>query len=454
MTSPNSSASPSAFDSRLSRLPFFYGWVVVASAFITMGIGVNVRTSFSLLFPSILSEFGWDRATTAAAFSIGFASAGAFSPIVGRVIQRLAPRYVFSLAAIIVAAGMVLTTFITQPWHAYISLGFMVVGVSVVLSYVGHSMVLPNWFTRKRGFAIGLAFSGVGIGSIMFLPLVQQFIDQEGWRYACWAMAAMMVAIVVPINLMFQRFQPQDMGLSPDGDIPGDEIEAGARPVYDNVVNKEWAGTEWTLALAIRTRQFWWFCLSFFMGLYIWYGVLVHQTKYLVDIGISATEAAFVLGLVGFAGVMGQILLGYISDRVGRELMWSLSALGFGFCYLLLLLMKDNPAPVLIYLMAISQGLLGYGMASVYGAMPADVFQGRNYGVIFGTLSLAALSGGAFGPWAMGYMYDQYGNYDMAFLSGIGAMAISIGAVWMAAPRKIRLVAGQAEKRHKAQASS
>lgn len=454
MTSSNLSPSLSAFDSRLSRLPFFYGWVVVCVAFITMGVGVNVRTSFSLLFPSILSEFGWDRATTAAAFSIGFASAGAFSPIVGKVIQKLAPRYVFSLAAICVAAGMVLTTYITLPWHAYISLGFMVVGVSVVLSYVGHSMVLPNWFIRKRGFAIGLAFSGVGIGSIAIMPLVQQIIDQDGWRYACWTMAVLLIVVVVPLNLLFQRFQPADLGALPDGDVAGSAQQAGQGQVYDNVVDENWVATEWTLTTAIRMPQFWWLCLTFFMGLYIWYGVLVHQTKYLVEIGVSATEAAFVLGLVGFAGVIGQILLGYVSDRIGREWIWSLSALGFGICYVLLLLMKDNPEPVLVYLMAISQGFLGYGLASVYGAMPADMFQGRHYGIIFGTLSLAALIGGAFGPWAMGYMYDLYGNYDLAFISGIGATAISIAAVWMANPRKIRLVAGQAEKRHRTRAGA
>ena len=102
---------------------------------------------------------------------------------------------------------------------------------------------------------------------------------------------------------------------------------------------------------------------------------------------------------------------------------------------------------VFIYLMAISQGLLGYGLAAVYGSMPADMFQGKNYGSIFGTISLAALTGGAVGPWAMGYMYDLYGNYDLAFSSAIGAAIICIFAVWMAAPRKIRLVTGQAEKR-------
>jgi hypothetical protein len=66
--------------SPLARLPFFYGWVVVAVAFVTMAIGVNTRTAFSLLFPPILEEFGWQRATIAAAFSVGFVSSAPTRP--------------------------------------------------------------------------------------------------------------------------------------------------------------------------------------------------------------------------------------------------------------------------------------------------------------------------------------------------------------------------------------
>ncbi len=87
MTQKESKAQLHGMDAALARTPFFYGWAVVAIVFITMGIGVNVRTSFSLLFPAILNEFGWDRATTAAAFSIGFALAAILAPIVGKLIE-------------------------------------------------------------------------------------------------------------------------------------------------------------------------------------------------------------------------------------------------------------------------------------------------------------------------------------------------------------------------------
>src|SRR4051794_35249432 len=79
------------------RLPFFYGWVMVAVTFVTMAIGVNARTSFSLFFPPIVDEFGWERGITAGAFSFGFLASGALSPLIGRMMDRFGPRGVMEL---------------------------------------------------------------------------------------------------------------------------------------------------------------------------------------------------------------------------------------------------------------------------------------------------------------------------------------------------------------------
>ncbi|MBL4906854.1 MAG: hypothetical protein JKX94_05325, partial [Sneathiella sp.] len=105
----------SGLDQALAKLPIFYGCVVVAIVFITMGIGVNVRTSFSLLYPAILDEFGWDRGTTAAAFTVGFICGGLFSPVIGRLMDLSSPRYLLSGSAFLVSFGLVLSTYASEP---------------------------------------------------------------------------------------------------------------------------------------------------------------------------------------------------------------------------------------------------------------------------------------------------------------------------------------------------
>jgi MFS family permease len=93
--------------------------------------------------------------------------------------------------------------------------------------------------------------------------------------------------------------------------------------------------------------------------------------------------------------------------------------------------------------MVVAQGLLGYGLATVYGAIPAELFQGKHFGSIFGTLSSASILGGASGPWLMGTLYDRLGSYAPGFWLAIVLSLASIGCVWLAAPRKVRVVAGQ-----------
>jgi MFS family permease len=423
------------------RLRFFYGWIVIAVTFVTMAIGVNARTSFSLFFPPIIDEFGWERGVTAGAFSFGFLVSAAISPLIGRAMDRFGPRIVMELGVALMAAGLLLAPLTTQPWHLYLTIGVLVGAGSVCLGYSGQSLFLPNWFSRRRGLAMGLAFAGVGIGSITLLPWVQHMIEQTGWRTACTAMGILVLVVLAPINLLLRK-RPQDIGLEPDGDAAP---SASAMPV-SNVIDPVWAGTDWTLNRAVRTARFWWIALGYFCGLYSWYAVQVHQTKYLLDIGFSPNVAVWALGAVSLLGIPGQIALGHLSDRLGREWIWAVSCMGFAICFAALVALKYLPSLPLVYLMVLAQGALGYGLTSVIGAVVAEIFQGKHYGSIFGTIMLAALAGGAAGPWVTGILHDLSGSYTLAFVIGIGISALSAIAIWQASPGKVRAVAGQLHK--------
>ena len=427
------------------RLPFFYGWVVVAIAFVTMGIGVNTRTAFSLLFPPILNEFGWSRATIAATFSIGFIVSTLATPTIGLMMDRWGPRIVIPIGAVLTGLGLIAATFATLPWHFYLTLGVMVVGGTIFMSYMGHTMFLPHWFDRRRGLAIGIAFSGVGVGSIIMFPWMQFAIDTVGWRQSLWIMAMVLIAVIVPLNFLFQRHRPEHLGLRPDGAAADDAAGPGGEglPKSDGIVDRAWVETDWTLGRAVRTARFWWLILAFSTALYAWYAVQVHQTRYLIDVGISAEAAAVALGLVGLTGIGGQIAIGHLSDRIGREWAWSLAYSGFLLTYVLLLALDRWPSDWLMYVMVASQGFLGYGMTGIYASVPAELFAGRRYGVIFGVLGIASGFGAAFGPFATGFLFDLRGGYGQAFAIAIVMCAISIYAMWRAAPRKVRLVAGR-----------
>jgi len=417
------------------RLPFFYGWVVVAIAFATMAIGVNARTAFSLFFPAILDEFGWDRAMTAGIFSFGFLVAALMGPMIGRLMDRRGPVWVMELGVLAIAAGLVLAVFATVPWHLYVTLGMLVGGGTTAVGYSGQALYLPNWFVRRRGLAISIAYAGAGIGSIVLLPLVQAIIQASGWRAACLTLAVIVLVVLVPLNLLLRR-HPQDMGLTPDGDTASQA--AARRSVH--IVDPAWAATDWTLARALRTPRFWWIALANFCALYAWYAVQVHQTKYLLGIGVSPALAAWALGLVSLAGIPGQIALGALSDRIGREPVWTIGCLGFMLTYALLIALGTWPHPLLLWAMILAQGVLGYGITSVFGPVVAEVFEGRHFGTIFGTMMVGAMMGGAAGPLVQGLLHDATGSDTPGFLLGIAASIVSAIAIWIAAPCKVRRV--------------
>lgn len=423
---------------------FFYGWVIVAVVFVTMGVGVNARTAFSLLFPPILAEFGWDRGVTAGAFSFGFLVSAVLSPMLGRLMDRHGPRLVIEAGVVLMGSGMLLATLVRQPWQLYATLGVLLGGGSICLGYAGQSLFLPNWFVRRRGLAMSIAFSGVGVGSIVLLPAMQVLIERAGWRTACLAMGVLILALLMPLNLLLRQ-RPEDIGLAPDGDVTSHAAAAASGPAA-NVVDADWAATDWTLRRALRTTRFWWLALGYFCALYAWYAVQVHQTEYLVEIGFSPTLAAWALGIVSLAGIPGQIMLGHLSDRIGREWAWTAGSCGFAVCYLALLAMAQVPSVALLYLMVIAQGMLGYGITSVFGAIPAEIFQGRHYGSVFGTLMLSAIGGGAAGPFVTGVLHDATGNYQIAFGIGFGVSLLAALAIWQAAPRQVRAVAGRVHR--------
>jgi MFS family permease len=415
-----------------SGLPFFFGWVIIAVAFVTVALAVTARTAFSLMFPPIVDEFGWDRGLAAGAFSFGFLVSAVISPVVGRAMDKRGPRFVIEIGVVLTGAGLLGATMIQSPWQLYATLGLLVGAGGNCMSFSVQSQYLPNWFVRRRALATGIAFSGVGVGAILILPWLQTIILTEGWRSACWMLGLMTLVVLLPLNLI---------GLLPDG---ARELAAAARRHAATVVDPAWTSIEWTVAKAVCTARFWWLVTGFFCAGYAWYAVQVHQTKYLIETGFSPMQAAWSLGLVAMVAIPGQIFLGGLSDRIGREIVWTIAASGFVICYAALLALAAGPSLPLLYVMVLSQGVLGYAFTSLMGAVVAEIFEGPQFGSIFSLIMVALLVGGAAGPYVTGVLHDIEGTYTLAFAVALGFSALGAVSIWFAAPGKVRMVAGRA----------
>src|SRR5205814_5950976 len=147
-------------------------------------------------------------------------------------------------------SGLMLASLIQEPWQLYLSLGALVGGGVNLLAYTVQSLYLTSWFVRRRGLAMSIAFSGVGIGSVTILPWLQSLIAERGWRTACWSLGLLVLIALAPLNLLLRR-KPADLGLEPDGGSAGPIASSTHR-----LAGGGSASVDWTLPRALRARRF------------------------------------------------------------------------------------------------------------------------------------------------------------------------------------------------------
>ena len=430
------------------KIPFFYGWIVVAATFVCFMFGYAVWHSFSIFYVAILAEFGWPRAATALTFSVFTIVYGLFSPIAGGLVDRFGPRRVLPFGAIVLGIGLLLTTRLSSLWHFYLLFGVVsALGLSS-LGSVPSFTILNNWFVKKRGTAGGLAAAGIGVGTLLLVPILQSVINDYGWRTAYVVLAVAVMVAIPLVVILFQRHKPQDLGLLPDGDKP--ELKTATRSEakgYDAmVVDVEWVSRDWTLKSAARTGRFWLISAARGLEMLCLQMFLTHQAAYFVDAGFDKLVAASVVGTVGIVGSFGKILWGTVSDRIGREVTYTI-AFALGTIGILTILSIQAGSPLwMLYLYGVVYGLC-YGVSAVLTpVITADIFQGKRYGSILGGVYVTGNFGSAFGAFLAGYIFDIAGSYRWAFSLSIPLMWISCLLFWLAAPRRVRLVAGRVKR--------
>jgi len=400
------------------RLPFFYGWVIIAVAFVTVALGVTARTAFSLMFPPIVDEFGWERGLAAGAFSFGFLVSALVSPVLGRLMDKYGPRLVIEGGVLICTAGLLSATLISTPWQLYATLGLLVGIGANSMTYSVHSQFLPNWFVRRRALAIGIAFSGVGVGSMLILPWLQSVILHVGWRSACCMLGIVRLVVLLPINLIVAR-RPEDLGLLPDGRT---ERPAATASRAEPLVLDEPA---YSRRQALGTASFWLLLLYTALVYPVQAGVSLHQAPYLIERGIDATLAATIVSTFSLMSAAATVVCGLLPRAVPMRF-W-LAVTGAILLLSILLMLDVETAPQGF----VAAGVFGFAIGAVLTLLPvawADYFGRTHYGAIRGIALSAQVLAQATGPLLSGALRDLTGDYlrslqCFAVLAGLSVVA-------------------------------
>lgn len=412
-----------------------YGWVVVGISFVTLALAYGVWYSFSVFFVALLKEFSWSRSIAAGAFSLFIIIHSLVGPFVGGMVDRLGPRRVILLGSSFLGIGLALCSFTQTWWQFYIFFGVITaMGIGAV-GWVPNVTLIQRWFKANRGLAIGIISSGIGVGIFVCIPTIQYLIIKLGWRMTYGIMAIFIPVFVISLAIALLREPPQ---MTPSHPV---EMEISHAIIKDPcVVNEEWVSRSWSIRQAITTKQFWFLGISFFLGGLITQSVFAHQMAFFVDRGLAPLFASYIVGMIGIVSLGGKILWGGLSDKVGREITYTLGIVCSAIGMITLILFSFFPCIGLTYLFSLFFGL-GYAVtAALPPLITSDFFEGQAYGSIFGFVMIFVGMGGAFGAWLGGFIYDQTGSYVLVFIVMILCAFLSCFNIWKAAPRKVRRV--------------
>lgn len=384
----------------------------MAAAFAVMLVGFGSAYTFSTFVVPLQNEFGASRGSVALVFSLaGFLYFG-LGLVSGPLADRWGARRLAVAGMILTGAGLALAGLARTLNEVYAAYG-LGIGLGVGCSYVPAVSAVQRWFIRRRGFASGLAVSGIGIGTLLMPPFASFLIEWGGWRNAYLVLGALAAVVGVGAALLIED-DPRRRGLGPDGDAAPPAAASTAAPGA-------------SIREALKSRRFiglYAACLICSFGLFV---PFVHLVPYALDHGVPQASAVLLLGVIGIGSTAGRFLLGGLADRIGRQL--ALLAMFVGMALALMLWVVSTGLRGLA-VFAFAYGAFYGGVVALLPALVMDYFGGRNISAIIGILYTSVAFGTLVGPSAAGFAFDLSGSYTLPILASILGNVIAAGVVF------------------------
>ena len=393
---------------RIAGGKIFYGWTITGVVFINLAMAYGAQYSFGVLFPFLLEEFNWTRQSLAGAFSLYAFLYSFLGVFLGRWADRHGPRVVLMGGSLCLGMGIGLISQVKAPWQLYLFYGFLASwGMSA--AYMTSNPTIVKWFIERRGMALGIAQSGQGIGITFIPPITGALISAFGWRPACIVLGAA-VFVVLFTTSFFLIGYPEKVGLLPDG--------RGTQPLKRAGTRKEDTFTDevsWSAAQAIHTKSFWVLTVLFFFTWLFIFLPLVHLVIFALDLGLSRKSAFLALGFLGGSSTIGRLIMGTVSDRIGRKRTLGMNLFLQALSWFWIM---GTQSAWMLFLFAIIFGFSYGGVAAVFPAIVGDYFGRLKVASVIGAIFTIGGVSAAFGPLVGGYIYELTQSYQLAFLMG------------------------------------
>lgn len=413
----------------VKKLSSAYAWVILGIFFLGLLASHGVRSSFGAYVNPWETDFSVSRTVVTSISTLSFIVYAIAQPLSGKLNDSLGGRIVPSFSLILIGLCFLLSSVASQIWQL-----FILYGVVLSLGVAGSSNVivtsiLSNWFKEKRGFALGLAVSGMAVGQLIVVPASLFLIENYSWRISLRIIGIIILVAIVPLMVIFVRSKPEELGLRPYGDTSADnDIPVKERQAK---VPQKTA----SLFSVIKLKSFWKLAAAYFVCGFTDVGIIgTHLIPYTQGKYFNTATVAATLSTIAAFNIIGSIVTGHLSDRYNRS-----RQLGIIFAV---------RAATFIFLMSIKSSWLLIPFAVFYGStemasiapansLAVNLFEKYPIGTIVGLISLSHQLGGAVGSWIPGLIYDISESYVIIFvLSSVLLIAVSLISLSIPEPKK------------------
>ena len=390
-----------------------YRWVILVGVCVIGFMTMGTRATLGNFFKSIIADLQWDRGTISFVVAVNLWVSGFLQPFTGHLLDRFGAKWLFAASVATYGLGVGLIGFTA-------SLGYLLViyGVVIGAATAGASMSLTNalvaqWFRDWRALAMSINNASAAIGQLVLVYVSYLMLETSGWRVSHFYLGAAVLIVTIPLALLMPR-----RSLFAGGAAGGQGGAPGRQPASAGPLET----TSWSKALC--SAPLWqlnggYFVCGMTVSLFA-----VHLIPFATDRGFSPATAAKAFGFMATLSVVGSLLSGLVSDRVGRKNVLALAYLIRGVAFTILLLW---PHELALYIFAVLGGLSWLATPPSVTALTGEIYGMRALGTLSGISLLAHQIGGGASVWLAGVMHDLTGSYDVSFtLAAVALLGASL----------------------------
>tara|TARA_Y100000590_G_scaffold456213_2_gene606370 strand:- start:868 stop:2133 length:1266 start_codon:yes stop_codon:yes gene_type:complete len=393
----------------------FYGWWIVFAGCVSMAISSGLFfNGFGFFFEPIRNHFAWNRTVLSGAYSISRIESALVGPLIGYLIQRFGAKGVVFFSFLIFGIGFVLIGKSVSVFTFYLAFIITATGAEPP-AFIAVMASLNNWFQVNRAKAIGIAMLGLGLGGIIFPPILAYGLNNFTWREVSIASGIFIIIVGSAISVLV-RLNPEPYGYLPDGRTLESARKVSKKNLPTRVTEEDrkedLSDYGFSLTDALKTQAFWFISIGHAQALLVVSVTGLYQVPYLEDsLGFSRDSAAKIVMLLTAVNMFGQLSGGALADRFSKNIIASGTILGHCIGLWILAVAYNYP---LIILYAVIQGFSWGVRSPVITSMRGDYFGRKSFPLIMGTSQGIAMIGMVVGPVLVGYIADHY-SYSIGF---------------------------------------